>query len=380
MSRYNLVWCIAAGLVASSVASFAAPVMGATKIKTVFVIAMENHNWNQPASQSSPGKILGNAAAPYINSLVTPGNPNAAKVSYASNYQNAGIGVHPSEPNYVWSEGGTTYGVLNDNDPFPNNVHNTTDHLSGRLQASGISWKSYQEDTDLATNGSGLLTSTPLDPSLYTVPLTSFSGTSSAYTNEYNGRHQYSYAAKHNPMVFFLDTNGGNNPTYSNPQAAHYAPLQALLPDLNNNTVARYNWISPNQYNDMHTALSGGFTYHGTNWTGDQAMIAQGDNFLSILVPQIMASQAFLDNGVIVIWTDETEGGDDPSRTIMEIVISPLARGNAYTNSIRYTHSSDLRTWQEVFGVVRPWIGDAAYATDLSGLFKPKTFYYSKGP
>src|SRR5207248_6520458 len=56
-------------------------------IKTVFVIAMENHNWTQPTSQTSPGQILGNPAAPYINSLVTPGNPNAAQVSYASNYQ-----------------------------------------------------------------------------------------------------------------------------------------------------------------------------------------------------------------------------------------------------------------------------------------------------
>ncbi len=41
----------------------------------------------------------------------------------------------------------------------------------------------------------------------------------------------------------------------------------------------------------MHTALSGGFTYNGQAFTGAQAQIAQGDNFLSIVVPQIMASQ-----------------------------------------------------------------------------------------
>src|ERR1700674_5381769 len=66
----------------------------AGQIKTVFVIAMENHNWTQPASQTSPGQILGNPAAPFINSLVTPGNPNAAQVSYASNYLNAGQRIH----------------------------------------------------------------------------------------------------------------------------------------------------------------------------------------------------------------------------------------------------------------------------------------------
>jgi hypothetical protein len=36
----------------------------ASTIQTVFVIAMENHNWSQPASQTSPAQILGNPAAP----------------------------------------------------------------------------------------------------------------------------------------------------------------------------------------------------------------------------------------------------------------------------------------------------------------------------
>ncbi|HVT13786.1 MAG TPA: alkaline phosphatase family protein [Fimbriimonadaceae bacterium] len=345
------------------------------KIGTIFVIPMENHNWTQPVSQSSPGQIYGNAAAPYINSLVTPGDPNAAQVSYASNYQNVAAGIHPSEPNYVWSEGGTNYGILNDNDPYPSNVHSTTVHLCGYLQALGIGWKSYQEDTDLARNGSNQLTNTPLDPAQYTVPLVSFSGTSSAYSNPYYHKNQYGYAAKHNPMVFFTDTNGGNNQTTTNALAYRYAPLQQLQTDLANGTLAPYNWISPNLYNDMHTALTGGFTYHGTNWTGDQAAIAQGDNFLSIVVPMIMASPAYRNNGVIVIWNDETEGGDDASRTIMEIVISPLAKGNAYTNHVRYTHSSDLKTWQEVLGVgPHPGIGGAATATDLLDLFKPGAF------
>src|SRR5580704_11710185 len=116
---------------------------GADQIGAIFVIPLENHNWTQPGG-GSPAQILGNAAAPYINSLVTPGNPNAAMVSFASNYQNSGAGIHPSEPNYIWSEAGTNFGILNDNDPYPNNVENTTDHLCGYLQALGISFMSYQ--------------------------------------------------------------------------------------------------------------------------------------------------------------------------------------------------------------------------------------------
>jgi hypothetical protein len=61
----------------------------------------------------------------------------------------------------------------------------------------------------------------------------------------------------------------------------------------------------------------------------------------------IEASQAYRNDGAIILWWDETEGGDDPSRTLGEIIISPDARGNAYTNNIRYTHASDLLTMQE---------------------------------
>ena len=80
-------------------AVFVTVVLGAQaqagSIQDVFVISMENHNWTQPASQSNPQQIFGNPAAPYINSLVTPGTPNAALTSFANNYQNSGVGISP---------------------------------------------------------------------------------------------------------------------------------------------------------------------------------------------------------------------------------------------------------------------------------------------
>jgi hypothetical protein len=370
----------------------------ATPIGDVFYIALENHNFTQPSTYTSTQAIKGNAAAPYINSLITPGNPNAAMVSYASNYTNvppqtatsaSGAGtVHPSEPNYVWSEAGLT-GARNDSDPSGSGINNNTTalpsanatnniinapSLSAQLQSSGKTWKSYQEDTDLATVN-GKLTNTVVPTSQYTVPLTSFSGTSSTYTNPYNGSNQYNYAAKHTPQVFFTATNGGNDKTPSNPEAAFYAPLQQLQSDLTNNTVAQYNWITPDQYNDMHTALTGGFTdpRTGIHYTGDSAEIAQGDYFLSVVIPEIEASAAFQNNGEIVIWNDETEGDSASTAgfTSTEIVISPLAKGNAYTNTISYTHSSDLLTNEEIFG--QPCLADACNATDLSDLFVANT-------
>src|SRR5262249_41519733 len=110
--------------------------------------------------------------------------------------------------------------------------------------------------------------------------------------------------------------------------------------------------------------------------TGDQASIAQGDNFLSIIIPKIMASKAYQNNGAIVIWFDETEGGDTSAETLAEIVISPLAKGNAYNSTLPYTHSSDLKSLEEFFGVYAPgggFLGDANKpgTNDLSDLFQP---------
>src|SRR5262249_2671985 len=141
----------------------------AQQIKTVFVIALENHNWTQPAQ--FPGEIqqiFQNANAPFINSLVD-GSAYAVingslvhiseQVSYATNYRNvlATAGgnnphIHPSEPNYLWAEAGTNFGVFNDNDPFkPGGATNqdTPLHLTGLLQLAGRTWRSYQEDIDL---------------------------------------------------------------------------------------------------------------------------------------------------------------------------------------------------------------------------------------
>jgi hypothetical protein len=143
--------------------------------------------------------------------------------------------------------------------------------------------------------------------------------------------------------------------------------------------VADYNWITPNQFNDQHTTLANGYgQYPNSGSTADSARIAQGDNFLARIVPLIMASRAYQDHGLIVLWWDESEGGDDPSRTLPFIVISKDVRKNVngipYSNTIQYSHSSFLRTMQEIFGVDPrhglKFLGAAATATDLSDLFQ----------
>jgi hypothetical protein len=48
-------------------------------------------------------------------------------------------------------------------------------------------------------------------------------------------------------------------------------------------------------------------------------------------------------------------------------VLSPYARAG-YHNTIHYTHSSTLRTIQEILGVT-PLLGGAQHASDLRDLF-----------
>jgi hypothetical protein len=73
--------------------------------------------------------------------------------------------------------------------------------------------------------------------------------------------------------------------------------LQQLLSDLENDTVADYNWVTPNQYNDMHTTLSAG--YKGL--TGDPAKIPAGGDFLRQMFPSSWHREAYKNHGVIIL-------------------------------------------------------------------------------
>lgn len=272
--------------------------------RTVFLIMMENHNWSD---------IKNSPSAPYINNTLLP------MASYAEQYFNP-PGIHPSEPNYLWLEAGTNFGITDDADPNVNH-QSSTQHLVTLLNNAGISWKSYQE----GISGS-------------VCPLTS----------------EGLYGAKHNPMVYFDDVTNNNNPD-SAYCIAHVRPYSELATDLQQNTQARYNFITPDLCNDMHNTCAP---------LNDS--IKQGDTWLSQNIPVILNSQAYQNGGIIFITWDEGEGGDGP---IGMIVLSPDAKGGGYSNTIHYTHSSTLRTVEEIFGVT-PLLGDAANATDLSDLFK----------
>ena len=160
----------------------------------------------------------------------------------------------------------------------------TAPSFTQQLDQAGISWKSYQEDLDINTT-----TGEVLPKSQWT------SGITSAFGTENNGT-QFNYAVKHNPVPFFAYNVGATAANGYTPQAndpfgvAHNQPLQQFYQDLQSGNVGKFNYITPNQYNDMHSLRN-----------NSTDLIAQGDQWLSQNIPSIMASPEYKHNGVILV-------------------------------------------------------------------------------
>ncbi len=280
-------------------------------IRHVFIIVMENHDWSSITS----------SVAPYMwNTLIPIG-------AHANNYHNVPTSMgalHPSEPNYIWLEAATNifsdHTFTTDNDASLTNSTNSTAHLATLLTASGFTWKSYQEGMPsnvcpIATGGS-------------------------------------QYAAKHNPFVFFQDVSG-NPPSTSNTYCRQHHSLittSILQNDLNTGNVGNYNFITPNLCNDMH-----------------DCSVQTGDTWLSQIVPIILNSPTYQQDGLILITWDEGAGtGNNP---IGMIALSPFAKQN-YANAVAYSHASTVKTIEELFGL-NPLVGHAVDPTtnDLADFF-----------
>jgi phosphatidylinositol-3-phosphatase len=255
--------------------------------------------------------IKGSPQCSYINNTLVP------LASHCEGYYNPPY-LHPSEPNYLWLVAGTNFGVRDDNPPSANQ-QSSTNTLFHQLDLAGLSWKTYQEN---------------------------ISGTSVPDTDS------YPYAVRHNPFVFFDMVR-----TNLNYCTNHVRPYSELALDLAHDTVPRFNFISPNLTNDMHDVIPGCSTCDAR---------AQGDAWLSREVPKILAAPAYTNGGAVFITFDEGTGTSDGP--IAMLVLSPRAKGSGYFNDFRYDHSSTLRTIQDIFGL-RPYLGEALYATSLSDLF-----------
>jgi phospholipase C len=263
-------------------------------IQHVFVIAMENH---------AASSIYGNtSSAPYINNTLIP------MYGRATNFIDK-LPSLPSEPHYVWMDGGTNafsdHTFTTDNNPSSSNSTASTAHLSTQIVAGGSSWLSYQEGLNSTTGACPIAGSG-------------------------------NYAPKHDPFIFFRDVSG-STPSKTNAFcAAHHKALTALATDMTNNTVAAYNFITPNLCHDMHS----------NSCTGSSDPIKQGDTWLSQNVPAII-TYVNAHQGVLLIVWDEPEGS---TGTIPLIVVGPHVKPN-FASAVQYSHSSLVKSVEQILAL-----------------------------
>lgn len=211
---------------------------------------------------------------------------------------------HPSLPNYLALIGGSTFGISSDcTDCFVDQPN-----LVDQLEAGGKSWKAYQES----------------------MPSTCFLGDAAPL-----------YRQKHNPFIYF--DNVRNNPA----RCAKIVPFTAFQTDLAANALPDFVWITPNMCHDAH-----------------DCPVSTANEWLQSVVPQIVESPAWKDNGALFITFDEGERLDGSGccqygqgGRIATLVISPLVQPG-FRSTVSYSHYSLLRTIEAAWGL--PPLGKAA--------------------
>lgn len=144
----------------------------------------------------------------------------------------------------------------------------------------------------------------------------------------------YPYAVRHNPFAYY----GGTCPS----QVVNFSHFAA---DMQGN-VPKFVWITP------------GLCHDGHDCSTDIA-----DQWLSRTVPQILATSAWQDNGLLLITWDE---GDDDRNHVLTLAIHPNA--NSHVSDLAYNHYSLLATIQDRLGV--PRLGRAAFANPMTDLLR----------
>ncbi|HEX4511992.1 MAG TPA: alkaline phosphatase family protein [Polyangiaceae bacterium] len=302
-------------------------------IEHVLTIAFENE---------ASGGIYGNALASYFNTLIST---YAAADDYVDDLASA----IPSEPHYVEMEAATNafsdYTYTLDVPPSASNSSKTKAHLSNLLDAAGISWRAYEEG---------------IDPTTGACPVAN--GAS-------NGPSDSNYVARHDPFVLFQDvsfTNGQPDPNNAYCKG-HVVDFSQLAGDIANDTIARYDFITPNLCDDMHVQGCG-------NENVQQKVIdanAWLETQMKYILPYVLDESH---HAVLFLIWDEPEG----LPAMPFVVVSPHVASAGYRSKTALGHASYVRSLQEIFGVSPangvPFLGKAGGVNDFSDFFQKGYF------
>jgi hypothetical protein len=185
------------------------------------------------------------------------------------------------------------------------------------------------------------------------------------------------YATRHNPFVYFRSIT--SRPAYCK---VHVKPLSALARDLKRvSTTRELSYITPDLCHDAHDNRCA---------DGGAGGLRAADAWFRRWVPRILASPAFANDGVLVITSDESEGGTEDSRAccgegvgpnagqpgiegpgggrVGALVISRFATPGSRSRRA-YNHYSLLGTIEDLFGLRR-----LGYARTVSHTFGADVF------
>ncbi|PCE26450.1 alkaline phosphatase family protein [Burkholderia ubonensis] len=221
--------------------------------------------------------------------------------------------------------------------------------IGNQLQAAGLAWKGYMEDmgNDPARDGGTVCAHPALNAQDTTQKATATDN----------------YAVRHDPFMYFhavIDDPAGCG--------SHVVNLSQLDADLQSvSTTPSYAFITPNLCHDGHDSPCA---------DGSAGGLASVDQFLQTLIPKIMNSPAYQQDGLIVITFDEA-GTSDTSACCGEtpgpnallpgilgpgggrtgaVLLSPSIRPGTVSNT-PYNHYALLRSVEDLLGV--PHLGFA---------------------
>ena len=263
-----------------------APTSQVPSFEHVVLIVFENKEF---------GSVIGNPDMPVYNRLAN---------EYTLLTQFYAV-RHPSLPNYIALIEGDTFGITSDcNDCFVN-----APSLPDLIEASGRTWKTYQED----------------------MPKPCYVGSKNPY------------AQKHNPFVYF-------DPIRLNSErcTSSVVPFTDLSTDIQAGTLPNYIFITPNLCNDAHDCSL-------------KVADAWLSNLLDTLLPALDADgQPYL----VVLTFDEGQGNHsccglppEAGGRIPVVLISPSVK-SAFQDDTPYTHYSLLKTIAASWGL--DYLGHAA--------------------
>lgn len=344
------------------------PVVAAapTKIGHVWVVMLENESYaNSFGATTAPylaktlpamGALLknyygtGHVSLDNYISLISGQGANAVTQSDCQFYVN----FQGSGPQSALNGQAVGQGCV-----FPASVPNIAD----QLRAAGISWKGYMED--MGNDASRGVTATCGHPTLNSQDKTQ---TASATDN---------YATRHNPFMYFHSII--DDQPYCDAHVVNLKSLDADLADVSKTPA--FNFITPGLCHDGHDAPC---------QSGEPGGLVSINTFLEELVPKIMASPAFQQDGLLLVTFDESNGpqadssaccgntsvntatpglaaasdGTSGGGLIGAVAIAPWFIKPGTVSSTDYSHYSMLRTWQDIFGL--QYLGYAAQSTQAS--------------